>query len=79
MRNVLLLHVLYQNLVRILNRLWGGQPMNWCFYSWHFSLQSVQTGSGAHLMCCPLDTIVVSSGIEGAGLEANHSPSSKNA
>jgi hypothetical protein len=48
------------------------------FYSWHFSLQSIQAGSGAHPMCCPLDTIAVSSGIEGAGLEANHSPSSMN-
>jgi hypothetical protein len=53
--------------------------MRWGLYSWHFSLQSIQTGAGAHPMCCPLDTIAVSSGIEGAGLEANYSPSSKNA
>jgi hypothetical protein len=53
--------------------------MSWGFYSGHFSLQSIQTGSEAHLMCCPLDTITVSSGIEGAGLEANYSPSSNNA
>lgn len=79
MRNVLPLHVLYHNLVRVLNRLWGGLPMSWGFYFWHFSLQSIQKESGAHPMCCPLDTIAVSSGIEGAGLEASYSPSSKNA
>jgi hypothetical protein len=32
------------------------------FYSWHFSLQSIQTGYEAHLMCCPLDTIAVLQG-----------------
>jgi len=50
----------------------GWSAMIWGFYSWHYSLQSIQTGSGAHLICCPLDTIAVSSRIVGAGLEADY-------